>query len=115
MISVQRVYEKNQDGGQRFLVDRLWPRGVKKEELKLAGWLKELAPSTELRRRFAHQPEHWEEFKRHYFAELDGKSEALKPLLEAAQQGDVSLLYAARDERYNNAVALKLYLEDKLR
>jgi len=115
MISVQRVYEKRLGSGQRLLVDRLWPRGVKKEEIRLTGWLKELAPSTELRRRFAHQPEHWEEFKRLYFAELDGKGEALKSLLEAARRGDVSLLYAARDERYNNAVALKLYLEDKLR
>jgi uncharacterized protein YeaO (DUF488 family) len=115
MISIRRVYQSGESGGAQFLVDGLWPRGIRKDQLRLAGWLKELAPSGELRRWFGHRLERWEEFKRRYFAELDGKGEALKPLLAAARQGDVALLYAARDEQHNNAAALKSYLENKLK
>ncbi|GIW52362.1 MAG: hypothetical protein KatS3mg081_1717 [Gemmatimonadales bacterium] len=115
MIRVKRVYEPPvpQDGA-RFLVDRLWPRGLKKETLRLDGWFKELAPSDRLRRWFAHQPGRWQEFRRRYFAELDRNESAWKPLLEAARRGTVTLLYAARDAEHNNAVALKEYLESKL-
>lgn len=115
MIRVKRVYDPaGREDGARFLVDGLWPRGFKKEALKLDGWLKEVAPSGGLRRWFAHQPARWEEFRRRYFAELERNPAAWKPLLEAARRGTVTLLYAARDTERNNAVALKEYLESKL-
>lgn len=115
MIRVKRVYDPaGPEDGARFLVDRLWPRGVKKEALKLDGWLKELAPSDGLRRWFAHQPARWQEFRRRYFAELDRNQPAWKALLEAARQETVTLLYAARDTEQNNALALREYLERKL-
>ncbi len=115
MIKVKRVYEPPApDDGKRFLVDRLWPRGVKKEALRLDGWLKEVAPSDELRRWFGHDPARWEEFQRRYFAELEAKPEAWQPLLEAARAGNVTLLFSAQDEEHSNAVALKAFLEARL-
>ncbi len=95
-------------------MDRLWPRGVKKEQLCLDGWLKEVAPSDELRHWFGHDPAKWEVFEERYFAELEAKPEAWRPLLEAARQGTVTLLFGARDEEHNNAVALKSFPEEKL-
>lgn len=115
MIKIKRAYEEAApEDGRRFLVDRLWPRGVKKEALPLDGWLKEVAPSDELRHWFGHEPERWAEFQQRYTAELDAQPESWQPLLEAARQGDVTLLYAARDEVHNNAVALRSYLEKRL-
>ncbi len=115
MIRIQRVYEPPQpDDGRRFLVERLWPRGVKKEVLPMDAWLKDVAPSDDLRRWFGHDPERWEEFRRRYFAELDSKPEAWRPLVEAARRGNVTLLYSARDTEHNNAIALKSYLEERL-
>ncbi|MER3398272.1 MAG: DUF488 domain-containing protein [Chloroflexota bacterium] len=115
MIRLKRIYEPPEPlDGRRFLVERLWPRGLKKDELKLDGWLKEAAPSDGLRRWFGHDPARWEEFKARYFAELDSRPEALKPLLEAARAGDITLLFSARDLEHNNAVALKEYLEARL-
>ena len=115
MIQVKRVYDPPQmDDGARFLVDRLWPRGVKREALQLDGWLKDVAPSDSLRCWFNHDVVRWSEFQRRYFAELDGKPEAWWPLLEAAREGNVTLLYSARDQEHNNAVALKAYLEERL-
>jgi uncharacterized protein YeaO (DUF488 family) len=112
MIQVKRVYDSPQPGdGTRFLVERLWPRGVNKEALHMDGWLKEAAPSTDLRHWFGHDPEKWDEFQRRYFAELDGHSDVLQPIRESAQRGQVTLLYSARDTEHNNAVALKEYLE----
>ena len=112
MIQILRAYDSDgTETGKRFLVDRLWPRGVRKEALKLDGWLKEAAPSDDLRRWFGHDPEKWAEFQKRYFAELDGKPETWQPILEAAQQGRVILLYGAKDVEHNNAVALKAYLE----
>ncbi|MCS6826474.1 MAG: DUF488 family protein [Caldilinea sp.] len=112
---IKRVYEPAQpDDGKRYLVDRLWPRGIKREALGLDGWLPETAPSDALRRWFAHDPAKWNEFQTRYFAELDAKPQTWQPLMEAAQQGDVTLVYAARDSLYNNAVALKRYLEHAL-
>jgi uncharacterized protein YeaO (DUF488 family) len=114
MIKVKRTYDPPEsDDGARFLVDRLWPRGVKKEDLHLDGWLKDVAPSDDLRRWFGHDPAKWEEFQRRYFAELDGKAQALRPIQDAARQGNVTLLYSARDMEHNNAVALRAYLEEQ--
>lgn len=115
MVMVKRVYEPPApEDGARFLVERLWPRGIKKAALPMDAWLKEVAPSVALRRWFGHDPAKWEVFQQRYFAELDSKPEALQPLVEAAQRGHVTLLYSARTEAHNNAVALKRYLEERL-
>lgn len=115
MIRVKRVYDPPARGdGVRFLVDRLWPRGVKRESLRLDGWLKDAAPSDELRRWFGHDPARWDEFRRRYFAELDGNPEGWRPILEAARKGNVTLLFSAREAAHNNAVALKAYLDERL-
>lgn len=115
-IRIRRVYEAPRRGdAARFLVDRLWPRGLAKDTLELDGWLRDIAPSDGLRRWFHHDPDRWEEFMRRYHAELDAKPEALRPLLEAVRSGrGVTLLYAARDARRNNAAALRAYLEQHL-
>ncbi|MCC7165259.1 MAG: DUF488 domain-containing protein [Anaerolineae bacterium] len=115
MIQTKRVYEPPARGdGARFLVERLWPRGIKKTELDARAWLKEVAPSTELREWFAHDPTKWSAFKRKYFAELNKAEPGWKPILQAARRGNVTLLYSARDTEHNNAVALKAYLDKKL-
>ena len=97
-----------------MLVDRLWPRGVRKEKLELAGWLKEVAPGDALRKWFKHDPARWSEFQRRYAAELESNPQAWQPTLEAARKGNVTLLFAAKDAEHNNAVALKAFLERKL-
>lgn len=113
MLNVKRVYEApKRSDGTRFLVERLWPRGMKKEDLQMDAWLKDVAPSDSLRKFFAHDPEKWLEFKRRYRAELDAHEEAWKPILAAARRGKVTLLYSARDTENNNAVALKAYIEE---
>jgi uncharacterized protein YeaO (DUF488 family) len=115
MICTKRIYDpRGQSKGEVFLVDRIWPRGIRKSELRIDGWLKEIAPSTELRRWFHSEPEQWQEFKRRYYEELDSKPDVWKPILEAAQAGDITFFYGSRDSEHNNAVALKLYLEEKL-
>src|SRR5207245_5588731 len=112
VINLQRVYDPPEpDAGLRFLVDRLWPRGFKKEALHLDGWLKAVAPSDGLRHWFAHDPKRWLEFRRRYFAELEAQREAWWPLVEDAEKGNITLLYSARDPAHNQAVALKQYLE----
>src|SRR5262249_19697977 len=98
-----------------FLVDHLWPRGVKKEALRLESWVRAVAPSDRLRQWFGHDPAKWKEFQRRYFAELDQEPEAWQPLLQAARAGDITLVYSARDTDHNIAVALKAYLEKKPR
>lgn len=114
-IRAKRVYEPVEKGdGKRFLVERLWPRGIKKEGLRMAGWLKETAPSNELRQWFSHDPAKWEEFQRRYRAELDERPDAWRSLLEAAADGDLTLLFSARDTEHNNAVALRDYLVERL-
>jgi uncharacterized protein YeaO (DUF488 family) len=112
VIQVKRVYEaaEPQDGA-RFLVERLWPRGMKKESLQMDGWLKEVAPSTALRQWFGHDPARWAEFQRRYTAELDAAPDAWAPLVAAARHGTVTLLYSARDTEHNAALALRDYLE----
>ncbi len=114
MIQIQRVYEAHaKSSGQRFLVERLWPRGVAKAELPLDGWPKEAAPSTALRRWFAHDPRKWPEFQRRYRQELTQNPAAWQPLLEAARRGPVTLLYSARDTEHNSAQVLKAFLDEQ--
>ena len=109
------MYERAQaSDGTRFLVDRLWPRGIKKEELKMEAWLKDVAPSPELRKWFAHDPARWQEFQKRYRAELKANPDSWQPLLDAARRGDVTLLYSARDTEHNSAVLLQEFLEDHL-
>lgn len=111
-ISLKRVYDLPEpDDGQRFLVDRLWPRGLKKETLQLDGWLKNLAPSDDLRHWFGHDPSRWEEFCRRYEAELASNREAWQPLLAAARGQRVTLLFSAHDQEHNNAAALRSFLK----
>jgi len=114
MLKTKRVYEPaERSDGTRFLVDRLWPRGIKKEALEMETWLKDVAPSPELRKWFSHDPEKWQEFQRRYRKELEANPDAWKPILEAAKQGDVTLLYSARDTEHNSAALLKEFLEDR--
>lgn len=116
VIQTRRIFlPPGRDEGVVFLVDRLWPRGVKKESLQMTRWLKEAAPSDGLRRWFGHDPGKWTEFRRRYHKELAQRPEALRVLLEAASRGPVTLLFAARDEEHNNAVALAEYLAAHLR
>lgn len=111
MIQLKRAYEPaNSVDGARFLVERLWPRGIKKASLQIEDWLKEIAPSTELRKWFNHDPAKWEEFQRRYFAELKANPEAWEPILGAASAGTVTLVYSSHDSEHNNAVALKEFL-----
>jgi uncharacterized protein YeaO (DUF488 family) len=114
MIKLKRVYDtRSDDDGQRFLVERLWPRGVKREAAYLDGWLKELAPSPALRRWFGHDPERWSEFQQRYTAELQAadKQTLLHHLAARSQQGTVTLVFAAKDTQRNSAVVLKQVLE----
>ncbi len=115
MIRVKRVLDPVEDiDGHRILVDRLWPRGVKKEDIIFEEWIKEIAPSTTLRQWFGHDPSKWEEFREMYWRELDAKQEHLKRLLFFVNRGDVTLLFGSKEREHNNAVALKEYLETKL-
>jgi len=115
MIHVKRVYDPPAaDDGARFLVERLWPRGMKKEALHMDGWPKDVAPSDALRRWFGHDPAKWAEFRRRYTAELDDNRAAWEPILEAARHGNITLLYSAHDVEHNNALVLKTYLEERL-
>jgi len=111
---IKRIYDEPADSdGYRVLVDRLWPRGVSKERARLDEWCKEIAPSDELRKEFGHHAERWEDFKKEYFRELDGKQEEVSSLRGKGEAGPVTLLYAAKDEKRNNAVALRQYLESE--
>lgn len=114
MIKIKRVYDPAaKSDGRRFLAERLWPRGVKKAGLKMDGWLKEAAPSPELRKWFGHDPARWEEFQSRYRAELEERPEAWRPILEASRRGTVTLLFSSRDAEHNNVRALKDYLEER--
>jgi uncharacterized protein YeaO (DUF488 family) len=115
MIRLKRVYEPAaKSDGTRLLVERLWPRGVKKEALRLDGWLRDVAPSTELRKWFGHRPERWAEFQRRYRAELDANSQAWQPILDQARKATVTLLFSSHDEDHNNVVVLAEFLRAKL-
>jgi len=112
MVKTKRVYERAAStDGARFLVDRVWPRGVRKTSLHIEAWLKDVAPSDALRHWFGHDPKKWDEFRRRYFRELEANPDAVKPLLDAMRQGAITLVYGAHDTEHNNAVALKSYLE----
>ena len=116
MITVKRAYELvSRADGIRLLVERLWPRGVAKTALMVDEWLKEVGPSTELRKWFGHDPDKWDEFRRRYFRELDSRPDAWKPILSAARRGTVTLVYSSHDTEHNNAVALREYLKAKTR
>jgi uncharacterized protein YeaO (DUF488 family) len=111
-IKIKRVYgNPGSNDGYRILVDRLWPRGISKEKAKIDFWPKELAPSTELRRWYGHDPKKWSDFNSRYIAELDGNIELVNELLEYVHKGRVTLVYSSREQRLNNAVALKEYIE----
>lgn len=114
MIKLKRIYEPAAPSdGVRILVERLWPRGVKKTSARLNQWAKEAAPSGTLRRWFHHDPARWNEFRRRYFQELDENEERWKLLLTASSEGRVTLVYSSHDREHNNAVALKEYLDRK--
>ena len=116
MIQLKRAYDEPQpEDGRRMLVDRIWPRGVSREELELDVWCRDVAPSDELREWFDHDPDRWEEFRRCYAEELRAKPETWQPLLEAARgDGDLTLVYGASDREHNNAVALRDFLRREL-
>ncbi|GLI38129.1 DUF488 domain-containing protein [Geobacter hydrogenophilus] len=112
MIRLKRIYDPPApDDGTRILVDRLWPRGIAKDEARLDEWLKEIAPSNELRKQFCHDPERWAEFRASYRRELGANAELLDRLRKLAREGTVTLLFAAKDEEHNNAVVLKELLD----
>ena len=116
-VRLQRVYgDLSSTAGRRVLVDRVWPRGLRKESLALDAWIRELGPSDELRRWFGHRPERWEEFQRRYRAELErpAQRQLLDQLAALAREGPVTLLYGARDEERNQAVVLRAVLEERL-
>jgi len=115
-IDIARAYDEPGPAGRtRFLVDRMWPRGVGKASLGIEAWLRDVAPSTELRRWFGHDPARWEAFQARYRAELDANPASWQPLLEAAERGPVTLLFGARDREHNQAVVLQAYLAHKLK
>jgi uncharacterized protein YeaO (DUF488 family) len=117
MITLKRAYDPvSRADGIRLLVERLWPRGIAKADLEVDEWLKEVGPSTELRKWFGHEPGKWDEFRRRYFRELDSRPEAWKPIESAARRGGtVTLVYSSHDTEHNNAVALRDYLKAKAR
>lgn len=113
MIKIQRIYDKaSEEDGFRILVDRLWPRGMSIDKAKVDLWLKEVAPSDELRKWFSHDPQKWQEFKKRYEKELKGKQELLRIIKQADKEnGTVTILYSAKDEEHNQAVALFAFLQ----
>ncbi len=115
-IEIKRVYnEARESDGFRILVDRLWPRGLNKERANVDLWLKDIAPSEELRKWFSHDPAKWDEFKQRYFQELDRKKELVSIIIQKVREGKVTLLYAAKEEKFNNGMALKEYIEAEMR
>jgi len=112
MIKIKRIYDApTPDDGIRILVDRLWPRGLSKEKAKVDLWLKEIAPSNELRKWYSHDPKKWAEFRKRYFNDLDTKRELVSQIIPKMKEGDVTLLYSSKEEKINNAVTLKEYIE----
>jgi uncharacterized protein YeaO (DUF488 family) len=116
-IDIARVYDRplRPSGARVFLVDRVWPRGVRKADLDVDGWLKDAAPSAGLRKWFGHDPDKFEEFRRRYRAELDDDPAAAAPIVDAARDGKVLLMYGAKDTEHNQAVALREWVQDRFR
>ncbi len=115
MLKIKRVYDQpSQDDGKRILIDRLWPRGLKKEDARIDEWIKEIAPSNELRKWFNHDPNKWNEFKKRFFAELLGKRDMVEGIISTARKGTVTLLFGSKEERFNNATALKEYIDSRM-
>ncbi len=116
MIKIKRVYDRpSKDDGKRILIGRLWPRGLKKEDAKIDEWIKDVAPSTGLRTWFGHDPKKWGEFKRRFLSELRGKQDQVDGIIKAARKGTVTLLFGSKEERYNNAVVLKEYIDTRMK
>lgn len=112
IIKLKRAYDEPAlEDGLRILVDRIWPRGKSKEELKIDEWLRDIAPSNELRKWFEHDRLKWTEFKKRYFAELKDKMELIEDIQEQMKKNTVTLVYSAKEEQFNNAEALKEYIE----
>lgn len=115
MIRIKRAYEDAAaEDGTRVLVDRLWPRGVSKERIRIAFWAKDVAPSAALRAWFGHDPARWDAFQRRYVAELTANPAAWQPILDATRLGDVTLVYGAKDTAHNDAVVLQRFLQARL-
>jgi uncharacterized protein YeaO (DUF488 family) len=112
MVKTKRIYDPaSPDDGKRILIDRLWPRGIKKDEAKIDEWMKDIAPSTGLRKWFSHDPLRWPEFKKQYKKELETRQELIKKLKAEAKRGTITLLFAAKDTEHVNAVVLKEVIE----
>lgn len=116
VIKVERIYN-NPRGNKTFrvLVDRLWPRGLRKDNVKVDLWKKDIAPSNSLRKWFSHDENKWNDFKARYFKELEKNSKSVNTILDKINEGPVTLLYGSKEEKYNNAIAFKEYLEEKIR
>ncbi|MDR0372086.1 MAG: DUF488 family protein [Nitrososphaerota archaeon] len=111
-IILKRAYEKpSPEDGKRILVERLWPRGLKKEQAKIDQWPKEITPSSELRKWYSHDPDKWVEFKKRYWAELDSKRDVTAEVAEEAKSRRITFVFGSKEEKYNNATALKEYIE----
>jgi len=111
-IKIKRVYEQpDRKDGERILVDRLWPRGLTKEKGHVDLWIKEIAPSTDLRKWFGHDPKKWKNFRRRYETEIRHKEDLIKVLKQKAREGTITLIYGARDEKHNEALVLRQFLE----
>ena len=116
LIKLKRAYEKPEpEDGKRILVDKLWPRGLRKEKAKIDEWLKDVAPSTELRRWYAHDPTKWVQFKERYWKELDAKSEQVAALVKECERSTVTFVFSSKEEKLNNAMALKDYIDRKIK
>ena len=113
-IRTHRIYDSDPPPGVRVLIDRLWPRGIRSDHPRIGQWMKEVAPSSALRRWYQHDPQKWPEFKRRYFRELNESPEVVTSFLELARRTDLVLLYGSRERLLNNAAALKEYLEEQL-
>ncbi len=117
MVKIKRAYDPPSAGvdGKRVLIDRLWPRGLRKEDARIDEWMREIGPSNELRKWFGHDPEKWVEFKKRFFSELNEKPDMVDKIVEAARRDTVTLLFGSKEKRFNNAVALKEYIEARMR
>ena len=118
MIEIERIYynpKGDNEDSFRILIDRLWPRGLSKDKVKIDLWLKDIAPSTLLRKWFSHDEKKWDEFKSRYFKELEINNESVNIILDKATEGSITLLYGTKDEKFNNAIVLKEYLEQKIK